>query len=298
MCGGKWKIYCLSCVNMKKAQDTYKEIDVEAALAKVNAKIAEYESTHVKKAQTSWLSRNYATVYKIAAVLIVGLIFTIFIGKKDRISVHTAQNAEEEFTLPDSTHIILDKNASISYASSFNAKAREVEFKGSGYFDVAPNAQKPFRIKMDNMFVEVLGTTFDIVTDTDKNQFIINLHTGKVKMYSVDEEGRQLEQIMLSAGERGVFNNASSRIERQYQTSSNNIFSSATGILDFNNVSLSLVIESLSKAYDIQIYLDDKYSNEKLTARFENETLESVFETLAAIYDFQIVRIGNTVTIR
>ena len=87
---------------MKKAQDTYKEIEVEAALAKVNAKIAEYESTHVKKVQTSWLSRNYATVYKIAAVLIVGLIFTIFIGKKDRISVHTAQNAEEEFTLTDS----------------------------------------------------------------------------------------------------------------------------------------------------------------------------------------------------
>ena len=282
----------------KYTSHTDKEYDVEAALEKVNSKIASLESNSIITKRQNWFSRHKTHLMSAAAVFIMGLILSFAFFGKDHSTIYLAENSDKTIELPDGSEIILSKDASLSYKRGFNTKERKVEFSGQAHFDIASNPNKPFIIKANNMIVEVLGTEFDIDATKNSEKYIVNLFSGKVKMYSIDNEGNQQEQIILLPGERGIYDNATHRLERKYQASSNNSVSSEHKILDFNNVTLLTVAESLSEAYDIEIYLDEKFHNLRITARFENETLESIFNTMAAIFDMQIVRIGNTVTIR
>lgn len=275
-----------------------KEFDTESALQKVNRRIKEIEENNIFETnKTKKFPKYYAAIASIAAVLVLGLILSIFL-RHDNTTILMAVAESQHFILPDNTEVTLEPNAKLTYNKNFNTSNRDIFFEGSAHFDVAKNPEKPFCIKSGSMIVEVLGTEFDIKAEKESTEYYVDLHSGKVKMYCVDEKGQQQELITLIPGERGTFNTKNNRIERQYQSSNNNIFARTTGILDFNNVTLLTVTESLSQAYGIEIYLDEKYNNLILTARFENETLESIFDTMAAIFNLQIVRIGNTVTIR
>lgn len=274
-----------------------KEYDAEAALKKVNERITVYENNVFNKKE-NWFTKHYIQAIAVAAIFIIGLILSILFVNKNNITSYIAQNDEEQLVLPDGTNIILNKNATITYNKKFNIKERSVEFSGTAHFDVTKDTQKPFIINTDNVIVKVLGTNFDINAEKNADKYVINLFSGKIKMYSVDENGNQIEQIILLPGERGIYSKTSQRIERQYQLSTNKSLSSDTEILDFNNVTLKTVTETLSQAYNINIYLDEKYNDLRLTAHFENETLENIFNTLVTIFDMQIVRIGNTITIR
>ncbi len=275
-----------------------KEYDVEDALNKVNDRIASMESDNIFVKKQNWFERNKSHIMSAAAVLVVAFVMSIIMLSKDKTITYLAEDSNQKIDLPDGSTIILSKDASIAYNKKFNSKERTVDFSGHAHFDIASNPDKPFIIKANNMIVEVLGTEFDIEANEESDNYTVNLFSGKVKMYSIDDNGNQQEQIILLPGERGIYNNNTHRIERKYQSSSNDYVSSENEVLDFNNVTLVSVVEALSKAYDIDIYLDDKYHNLRLTARFENETLESIFNTMSAIYDMQIMRIGNTVTIR
>ena len=275
-----------------------KKYDANAALERVNAKISNFENNNVFVKKQNWFNRNKATIISMAAVFVVGLLISIFTINKNQTISYIAQNSGNIIALPDGSSITLEKDASISYKRNFNTKERKINFSGNAHFDIASNPNKPFIINNGNFAVEVLGTEFDITSNNDKGEYVVNLFSGKVMMYSIDENGEQVEKIMLLPGERGIYDNTKHRIERSYQSSSNDQISSSSQILDFNNVTLKSVAEALSEAYDIQIYLDEKYNDLRLTARFEEETLESVFNTISAIFNMEIIRIGNTVTIR
>src|SRR5690606_22493448 len=56
-------------------------------------------------------------------------------------------NKEDELLfLPDGSKVILSKGARISYNLLMNGSKREITLSGDAFFDVAPNAQKPFYI--------------------------------------------------------------------------------------------------------------------------------------------------------
>lgn len=276
-----------------------KEFDVESALDNVNERISSIEKRNIFVRKQNWFVRNKEKAMSAAAVFVMGLMLSfVYFSKRDNTIIYVAENSNEKIELPDGSTVILDQGASVAYNKKFNAKERKVDFSGYARFDIASNPEKPFIVKTDNMLVEVLGTEFDIEAEKNSDNYVVNLFSGKVKMYSIDDNGKQQEQIILLPGERGVYNYETHRIERKYQASSNDCVSSENEILDFNNVSLTAVIDALSKAYDIEIFLDEKYHDLRFTARFENETLESIFNTMSAVFDMQIVRIGNTVTIR
>ncbi len=53
---------------------------------------------------------------------------------------------------------------------------------GEAYFDVAKNADKPFRVRVNNMEVEVLGTQFNIHAYSDEAIIKTTLLEGAVKV--------------------------------------------------------------------------------------------------------------------
>ncbi len=65
-------------------------------------------------------------------------------------------------TLPDGSKVMLNAMSQLKFPVSFTEKERRVELKGEAYFEVAKDAAHPFKVKLDESEVEVLGTHFNI----------------------------------------------------------------------------------------------------------------------------------------
>ncbi|WP_332367878.1 FecR family protein [Spirosoma telluris] len=59
-------------------------------------------------------------------------------------------------TLPDGTRILLNRHSMLTYPVAFDKDRREVTLTGEAFFDVTPDASRPFRIEARNSVVQVL----------------------------------------------------------------------------------------------------------------------------------------------
>src|SRR4051812_21135234 len=70
-------------------------------------------------------------------------------------------------TLDDGTRVWLNAGASIRYPITFPAYDRTVEVNGEAWFDIAADAGRPFGVRVGNIFVRALGTSFNIKAGGD-----------------------------------------------------------------------------------------------------------------------------------
>lgn len=279
-----------------------REYDVEAALAKVNKKIDAIEADKARRDNRPWLVRNLRYVASIAAVIALG-VFTYFaVSQREQeppiVLACGIDTPEQQFILPDGSSVTMKALSNLQYPQDFDAEIRSVDFHGSAYFDIAANPDKPFRICCDNMIVEVLGTSFDLVAIQDADTYFLDLYSGAVKLCSVDDNNVVYEQVVLKPGERGVYYLNTNTIEKISESELMLRKELNDNTLEFNNTKLSLVVASLEVSYDVKIDLDSSLEDKRLTARFDGESLDVVLETISDIFDIQVVRSGKNIIIR
>ena len=97
-------------------------------------------------------------------------------------------------TLPDGSQVLLDNQSKLFYPSIFADSQRNVELQGTCFFSVTHNSHKPFRIKVKDILVTVVGTSFTIQSDSGKTE--IRVHTGIV------EVARHAHSLRLFKGEK------------------------------------------------------------------------------------------------
>ena len=275
-------------------------LDVDAALDAVNTKIEALEE-ETQVVQMPWLRRNYKYVSGIAASVVVAL-FMGFLVTRSNPTVTLASNdwdSETAYTLPDGTSITFNGVSEISHPKHFAKGERAINFEGKAYFDVVKDERKPFVIHCGSMDVEVLGTSFLLDADKNDNRYLLDLYTGKVRMTAFDQKGRELSQIEINPGERGVLNVTEGTLKAMaYPEVKEEELLNDRG-LDFNNVSLSTIVETLEYIYQVKIDLDESCASKKLTARFTDEdSVDEVIETIAAVFDFTVTKSDGVYRIR
>ncbi|MCR5659465.1 MAG: FecR domain-containing protein [Bacteroidales bacterium] len=278
------------------------DIDVEAALDAVNHRIDAIEETETKTVEMPWLRRNYKYVSGIAAAVVVALFLGFLVVKPMNSTVTVAsneQNVSMPFLLPDGTSVTFYSDAEISYPKQFIRSTRSVDFEGVAGFDVVANATKPFIIHCDKMDVEVLGTSFLLNANANSDKYFVDLYSGKVKMTAFDEKGNETAQIELLPGERGVLNLAQGELKAMTYPEVKAEELMNERVLDFNNVVLSTIVETLEYVYEVDIDLDEAYASKKLTVRFsDQETIDEVLETIATVFDFTVSKQNGVYLIR
>ena len=277
------------------------EREVESALDAVNAKIDAIEESEDKVVQMPWLRRNYKYVSGVAAAFLIALFVGFLVRNSMDSTVTYAYNNENESTyiLPDGSSVSFNGESTISYPEHFAKSDRSIDFEGVAYFDVTKDENEPFVIHCDNLDVEVLGTTFLLNAEKNAGRYFIDLYTGKVRMISFDEKGRELSHIEVAPGERGVWNVANGELRIMSYSEVKEEELKNDRVLDFNDVSLSTIVETLEHIYDVEIDLDEAYTSKKLTARFsDQETIEEVLETISAVFDFTVTKSGKVYQIR
>ena len=273
-------------------------IDVEAALESVNLRIDEVEETvEPKVVKMPWLRRNYKYVSGIAAAVMIALFLGFLLTKLFNSTVtlaYDAANPEMTYQLPDNSTVAFNDEGSLSYPKHFG---RSLQFEGKAFFDIAKDEEHPFVIHCDGLDVEVLGTTF--MLDARQGQYVVDLYSGKVRMTTVDKRGNAIEHIDILPNERGVWTVESGELRLMTYAEVKQQELTNDHVLDFNDVSLSTIIETLEYIYEIKVNLPEAYASEKVTMRFsEEDSVEEVLETIATVFGLHVTHADDVYTIR
>lgn len=225
-----------------------------------------------------------------ALILCVGIYFFVqHLYTRASVKETIASGSIKTLTLPDGSKVYLNSNAKLTYPKIFDTEAREVTLEGEAFFEITRDAQKPFLIKTDAVITEVVGTSFNVNSDSDS--IVVTVVTGKVMLY----EDRQ-SAIAMTAGEQGVYNDDGLKLKVNDDL---NFLSWKTNLLVFKNTSLSKVIHDLNRHYGKKIRLASKdLAACALTSSYQNQTLEEILQELTVVFSIEIEKINGEIIIK
>ncbi|MDE5731731.1 MAG: FecR domain-containing protein [Bacteroidales bacterium] len=88
--------------------------------------------------------------------------------------------------LSDGTTVELNSGSRIEYPAIFRKGERRIRLEGEAMFDVTHDPEHPFVVETFAYDVKVLGTKFDVIADSGKNEFTTALIEGKVRIQDKD----------------------------------------------------------------------------------------------------------------
>ncbi len=97
-------------------------------------------------------------------------------------TISTPRGGQYQLIFTDGTKVWLNAASSLRFPTNFEGKERKVELSGEAYFEVAKNKAMPFKVKVNKMEVEVLGTHFNINSYEDESTIRTTLLEGSVRI--------------------------------------------------------------------------------------------------------------------
>ncbi|NTW32775.1 MAG: DUF4974 domain-containing protein [Bacteroidetes bacterium] len=263
------------------------------------ANVPEKEETEifVLKKQERPIRNLYLSILKVAAVIMVLAVssFLLYHNLKKPESIQLlAQSKTIESKLPDGTSVTLNKGASITYPEKFEKSKRTVTLKGEAFFNVTPDKSKPFIVAAGDIFVEVLGTSFYVNTNSENANVEVILISGKVATYS---KYKPSDRILLEPGEKAEFSKTEQKISKSSDYDENYIAWKTKKLVFFDNP-LNEIILTLNKVYHSNIKLENEnIADCRITATFDNQPLDAVLNVLQATIDLKIKKTGSLIEI-
>ncbi|WP_217604402.1 FecR family protein [Chitinophaga sp. GbtcB8] len=170
-------------------------------------------------------------------------------GTDNRLQYHTLstpRGGQFKLTLPDGTKVWLNSASSLRYPTAFTGKNRIVELQGQGYFEVAQQANQPFKVMVNSMEVQVLGTSFDVMAYGDEATVNTTLVAGSVQV----KEGNALR--LLLPGQQAVLDHENHALTVQ-AADVQKIIAWKNGLFVFNNMTLAAILREVARWYDVDI---------------------------------------------
>ncbi len=277
----------------KKLFNEYKQAWVVANIIKPNNTInvnSEWDKIEAKLFATKTISieetnskqKGFNQYFKIAASIIVilslGYILSLLFLDSDTKNL-VANNTIKTTTLVDGTVVTLNHNSSLTYYKKITTK-RKIKLEGDAFFNVKPDTIHPFIIETQNIEIEVLGTSFYVNSHIDKPTIEVVVKTGKVA-FRVEKDN----QIILIAGEKGIYNKSTGNIQHIINKDINFI-AWKTKYLIFDDTKLSDVVSKINSIYHSNILIGNIELNDcRVTVIFKNQTLDAVINVLEETLD-------------
>lgn len=189
------------------------------------------------------------------------------------------RGARSQLELPDGTKVWLNAASLLKYPANMMDGDRTVELTGEAFFDVEKNVSHPFRVKVRDVYVQVLGTRFSIRNYPEETLTKTVVVDGAVKVLHGDAEavlhtGDQAE-IDVSQIYKPAF-----KLEKGIDTGT--VTRWTKGLLEFDNNDWTTVLQDLSRAYNVDIQCEGVVPSNKFTGSFsiENEPLDEIIKRL------------------
>src|SRR6478672_11232508 len=266
-------------VTSQMSADLPTDIDVEAALANVKARMKEGVRPSLKVGSgrsvkttvpvTRW--RVPFPAIAAAGLLVVGLGTWLTVGRGTKPSVEAAPKMvatgvgiRDSLRLSDGTKVVLGPLSSVKVISGYGSGSREVEVRGDAYFEVVHDSSKPFTVYVGNATVRDVGTKF-AVQSNDSGDIGVTVSEGAVSL----AQGRSPKpEAVLKAGDQGTVERDGKVITHPGAASDDDM-AWLSGKLVFREAPLSEVASSMRRWYGIDLQIPDTLlANRHITATF------------------------------
>ncbi|HET8828200.1 MAG TPA: FecR domain-containing protein [Pelobium sp.] len=196
---------------------------------------------------------------------------------------------KQQVLLPDGSTVWLNTGSKLSYKKGLNELSlREVDLVGEGFFEVKHDASKPFIIHSNGTETQVLGTSFNVLTDKIGNVKVAVI-TGKVSF----KKDSAKDGLFLFPGEVGIYSKAGNITKTSF--SNTNFLYWKNQKLSFENEDLSNVLSELEKVYHVKFKLKDSdLMNKKITTSFQSASIYQVINILETLLDVKIEKSNDT----
>ena len=161
--------------------------------------------------------------------------------------VTTPRGGQYQIVLPDGTRAWLNASSSLQFPIAFTGKERVVRLTGEAYFEVAKNKQMPFKVIMNGVKVEVLGTHFNVMSYADEPAIKTTLLEGAVKM-----SNNENQPVLLKPGQQASYSPADGRLQVK-TVNIDNVISWQKGYYVFKAESIKSIMRNISRWYDVEM---------------------------------------------
>lgn len=169
-------------------------------------------------------------------------------------TMSTPVGRQFRLTLPDGTRVWLNSASSIRYPAKFSGPERKVTITGEAYFEVTKDQTSPFRVLVNDMEVEVLGTSFNINSYTNESNLRTTLLDGSVRVK------QNTLKALLKPGQQAVLQHISSgnSMDVKNEVDVQQVMAWKNGIFNFNGADLFVVMRELERWYGIEVVYEGK----------------------------------------
>ncbi len=160
---------------------------------------------------------------------------------------------EYQLMLADGTRVWVNSESELVFPTCFNSGRREVFLKGEAYFQVAPDSDKPFYVRVNDYIVKVTGTSFNVTSYTDDPCTMTTLVEGKVSVYGNDSTWN----CDLTPGHMLKFDKGTARVTSE--ECDPRIYTSwIDGEFKFRDMRLEDIMKKLNRWYDFEVAYEEE----------------------------------------
>jgi transmembrane sensor len=202
----------------------------------------------------------------------------------------TPRGGQYKLTLPDGSKVWLNAASSLKYPAAFTGNDRKVEITGEAYFEIAKDASRPFKVQVNLMEVEVLGTHFNINGYDDEEITRTTLFEGSVKIntkegHNILKPGQQAQ--LQKTGRMKLFNDADLEETMAWKD----------GNFQFENSDIYTVMRQIARWYDVDVIYRGTVSKHFIGTISRNVNLSQVLTMLQQTGEVKFLIEGKKVVV-
>lgn len=202
----------------------------------------------------------------------------------------------DSITLSDGTKVFVNGGTALYYPQSFNTRlgTRDVYLLGEANFKVAKDKEHPFIVHAGRLNVQAVGTKFNVKAYPGSDSIITTMEEGLIKVY----DGKMT--ALMRPSDQMVYRRGLRKVSMGRVTNLAQVNSWTLGDLDFNDASLTDIVNAISRHYNVDIAFDYAVDpNKRYNMHFRhNEPLGSVLDVITLMgHDLHYSINGRLVTL-
>jgi transmembrane sensor len=202
----------------------------------------------------------------------------------------TPYGGEYKITLADGSKVWLNAGSSLRYPTAFNGNDRKVEILGEGYFEIAEDKTKPFRVFAQGTEVKVTGTKFNVKAYDTDNQVTTTLVSGSVAV----QHGSTIKNI--KPNQQAIVTGDSIKIKAKSKEEMAQVLAWKHGFINLDGESVQSILVQLKRWYNVDTQIEAGTPETTLSGSIEKTTsLVNVLELLNTNASVQFTLQGHTV---
>ncbi|HEX5552694.1 MAG TPA: FecR domain-containing protein [Chitinophagaceae bacterium] len=217
----------------------------------------------------------------------------------------TTPGQHHAIVLSDGTHVWLNADSKLTCAGNFgDGNKRVVTLTGEAYFEVAPDAERPFIIHANAMNIKVLGTVFNVKAYPEDKTIEAALIKGSIEVSLRQDPTRKIilrphEKITIFNGDAHLKNMPASKKTPAPDENGTDAFTVAPlhsdplldsgtvetawmeGKLVFRNEPFDQLAQQMERKYNVHFHFAaDQLKNYRFTGIFSTETVDQALHAL------------------